>query len=169
MTNESANRKPGERRAVSVKIADARECAKAISAAIEKRARELGRPCHPRSEQENWRLAEKEVLQPLCCGTLNSKDEAAVSIFCSALGVKDVQEIEVSVEPHRVILAGKSGSTTGPGEATTKYRVLSLADEIDPLSAKATLKQHGSVLEIELHKLAKEAPVAKSLVANRAA
>lgn len=169
MVNESRNAKPSERRAVSVKIVDARECAKTISAAIAKRASELGRRYHPHTEQENRRLAEKEILKPLCCGILDSKDEAVVSISCSALGVKDVGEIEVSVEPHRVILAGKSGSTTGPGEVNTRYRVLSLKDEIDPLSAKATLEQHGSLLEIELHKIVKQSLAAEPLVAGRAA
>lgn len=146
MTNQSGKAKPINRRAVSVMITNAKEMANAISEAIAKRTSELGRPCHPRSDQENQRLAAKEILQPLCCGTLNSKDEAVVSIVCSALGMKDVRETELSFEPHCVIFAGKNASSTEPAGAATKYRVLSLADEIDPSSAKATLKQHGSLL-----------------------
>ncbi|MGB0037080.1 MAG: Hsp20/alpha crystallin family protein [Candidatus Acidiferrales bacterium] len=110
------------------------------------------------------RLAENEILQPICCGLLESKDEVAVSIFSSELGPKDIEEIEVCVEPHRLILAGKKSTNFGSAQAAPAYRVLPLKDEFDPSSAKLTLKKHGSLLEIKIHKAGK-----KSLLENRAA
>jgi len=157
MKNPSGKPSAGERSAISLKIGDAAACNKAISAAIAKRANELAQPwpCHPRSDQENWHLAEKEVLKPLCCGILDSKDEAIVSIFCSALGTKDLTEIEVCVEPHRVTLVGRGGSDGKPAENTTTYRALPFVDEIDPSSTITTLK-HGTTLEIRLRKVSKQ-------------
>jgi hypothetical protein len=127
MTNQPGAAKPVERH-VAVTIGNPGECAKTISAAIAKRADEI---C-------------------LNCGILDSKDEEVLSIFCSGLGVKDIKEIEVFVEPHCLILAGKNEADA------TAYRVLPLADEVDPLSVKAVLKQHGLILEIKLRKLGKE-------------
>lgn len=137
---------------VVAKIGNAADWRKSISAAIAKRAYEIyqsqGR--RPGRDQENWRLAESEVLQPLCCGILQSKDEIMVSLFCSAVGAKDIREIEAVVEPHRLILVGKKRSDSEPGKDANVYRVLPLKEEFDPSSVK--LRQRGPLLEIEIHK-----------------
>jgi hypothetical protein len=92
---------PNKEQFVVAKIGDAADCRKSISAATAKRAYQIyqsqGR--RPGRDQENWRLAENGVLQPLCCGILQSKDEVMILLFCSAMGAKDIREIEVVVEP----------------------------------------------------------------------
>jgi hypothetical protein len=134
------------------KIGNAADCCKNISAAIAKRAYEIYQSQGRRlgRDQENWRLAESEVLQPLCCGILKSKDEVNISLFCFALGAKDIQEVEAVVEPHRLILMGKRRSDSEPGKDANVYRVLPLKEEFDPSSVK--LRQRGSLLEIDIHK-----------------
>ena len=136
----------GEVRAPNVKIGDATECSKAISDAIAKRAYEIyecsGR--QPGSDRKNWFLAESEIIKPLSCGLLKSKEGITVSMCHSSLNAKD---IEVCVEPHRLIVMVHADSNSTIGPAAT-YRVLSLADEIEPSSVK--LKAQGSLLEIKL-------------------
>jgi hypothetical protein len=167
MSVQSQTSRPAERHALNVKIGNTSETLKSISAAITKRFSEISQhePSQPASDRENWKLAENEILQPLAsCGILESKDEAVISIFSSALRAKDLEEIDVCVEPHRLILVGKSGSGPGSSKAPVVYRVLPLADEFDPASVKLTSKQHGSLIEIEIHKHDE-----KSLVQPRAA
>lgn len=145
---------------IKVKIGDSQACHQAISAAIAKRAYEIyqRRGCGPGRDREDWQLAEKEVLRTLsCCGILDSKNEIVISMFCSALGFEDIEEIEVCVESHRLILVGKKGSGSTSEEDTTIYRVLPLTEEVDPSSAKVWLKQRDSLLEIEVRKHCEEA------------
>ena len=78
---------------VLAKIGNAADCRKSIRATIAKRAYEIyqrqgSRPGH---DQQNWRCAESEILQPLTCGILQSKNEVIVSSFCSAMGAKNLQ------------------------------------------------------------------------------
>lgn len=148
MTNKPPTSEPVEARAPSVKIGNATECSKSISDAVAKRAYEIyersGR--QPGSDRKNWFLAESEILKPLSCGVLKSKDGINVSICRSSLSAKD---IDVCAEPHRLIVMARndSNSTIGP---TAVYRVLPLADEVDPSSLK--LRAHGRLLEIKLSK-----------------
>lgn len=166
MANQLGTAKSRERHVANVKIGDTSECLEAISAAITKRAYEISQRARlvPGSDRENLRLAENEILQPICCGLLESKEGVTVSMFCSAIGPKDIEEVEVCVEPHRLILAGKKRTSSGSAQAASVYRVLPLADEFDPSSVEPVLKQHGSLLEIKIHKVGK-----KSLIENRAA
>lgn len=164
MSADSGNRKPIDKHAVHVKIGNAPECRKAISAAIAKRAFEIyqlrGRA--PGCDLENWRLAESEILQPLASyGMLDSKEEAVFSMFCHALGGKEIDELEVCIEPRRMILAGKNSRGSAAGDAAPVYRILRLKEAFDPSSMTLTLKQHGALLEIQLHKLGKACLVRK--------
>lgn len=151
----------GEVRATDERIGDATECRKAISKAVAKRAYEIyersGR--QPGCDRKNWSLAESEILKPLNCGVLKSKDGVNVSICRSSLGSRD---IEVCVEPHRLIVMAHKDSHSMIGPAT--YRVLSLSDEVEPSSVK--LKTHGRLLEI---KLSKAGASKKALLAKAAA
>jgi|SRR5271156_1875640 len=137
---------------VLVKIGNAADWSKKIRAIIAKRAYEIyqsqGR--RPGHDQENWRRAEGEILQPLSCGILQSKNEVLVSSSCSAIGANSLGEIEAVVEPHRLILVGKKRSDSERRKEANVYRVLPLKEEFDPSSA--TLRQRGSLLEIEIHK-----------------
>jgi hypothetical protein len=71
-------------------------------------------------------------------------------LSCSALGAKNLEEIEACVEPHRLILVGKKGPGSGSAKDASVYRVLPLSEEFDPSSVK--LRQNGSLLEIEIRK-----------------
>jgi HSP20 family molecular chaperone IbpA len=137
---------------VAARIGNAANHVKAISAAVSKRAFEIyqrqGR--RPGRDQENWRAAEREILPPLTCGILRSKDNIVVEIACSALGAEDLEKIEVYIEPHRLILVGKRAPDPKSKESTNVYRVLPLKYEFDPNSVK--LRQRGSLLEIEIRK-----------------
>ena len=108
------------------KIGNAADCRKGISAAIAKRAYEIYQSQGRRlgRDEENWHLAESEILQPLCCGILQSKDKVIVSLFCTEMGAKDIRDIEAVVEPHRLILVGKKRSDSEPGKDANVYRVL---------------------------------------------
>jgi hypothetical protein len=136
---------------VVAEIRNAADNRKTISTAISKRAYEIYRSqgCRPGRDQENWCAAEREILQPLACGILKSKDNIIVEFTCSALGEENVEKIEICVEPHRLILVvGKRRSDSG--EDINVYRVAPLKDEVDPNSAK--LRQRGALLEIEIRK-----------------
>jgi hypothetical protein len=167
MTFQPKPSRPAERHSLNVKIGNTSETLQSISAAITERICEISRHegPNPLSDPEIRKLAEKEILQPLAaCGILESKDEADISLFSSALGAKDLEEIEVCAEPHRLILVGKTGPSSGSHVARTVYRVLPLAEDFDPTSVKLTSKQHGALIEIEIHKQGK-----KSLNVPRAA
>jgi hypothetical protein len=152
MNAQTKSSVPCKEHPVDVKIGNVADCRKRMSGAIAKRAYEIYQrdERHPGRDLENWLLAESEVVQPLCCGVLNSKDEVFVSLFCSALGAKDVEEIEAFVEPHRLILVAKKRPSPESAGDPYIYRVFPLTGEFDPSSVK--LRQHGSLLEIKIHK-----------------
>ena len=143
---------------IDVKIGNSEECLAAISKAIEMRGTEISQRegCPAGREQEHLRLAESEVLRPLACGVLDSNDEVTISLFCSALGAKNIKEIEVCVEPRRLILAGRRGLSSESTETATFYRVLQVKDDLDPSSATLKLKSNGSLLQIHIGKVRKE-------------
>lgn len=164
MSADSGTVKPNERHAVNVKIGNASECQRAIRAAIAKRAFEIYqlRGRIPGCDLENWRLAESEVLRPLASyGMLDSKEETVFSMRCNSLGGNEIDKLEVCVEPRRLILAGKKGNGTAACDVTIAYRVLGLKEAFDPSSVKLTLKQRGTLLEIQLRKLGQPALVHK--------
>lgn len=160
MTDKPLTTESSEAQATNVRIGNATECRKAISDAVAKRAYEIyersGRQAG--CDRKNWSLAESEILKPLSCGVLKSKDGVNVSLCRSSLSARD---IEVCVEPHRLIVMGHpdSNSTIGP---TATYQVLSLSDEIEPSSVQ--LRAHGGLLEIKLSKAGanKKVPLARA-------
>jgi hypothetical protein len=147
-TTDAAAR--GERHWAKARLGNAASCRKAISEAIAKRAYEIyeNRGCRPGQDRNNWRVAESELVQPLPCMVLKSNDEITISSFSSVLGLKEINEIDACVEPHRVILVGTKCSASGEGVGAV--RVLPLKDEIDPTTAK--LRQNGPYVEIEIRK-----------------
>jgi Protein of unknown function (DUF2934) len=135
---------------VKAKIGNAADCRKAISDAIERRAYEIyqHQGCRPGQDRHHWRLAESEIVQPLSCGVSESSDDINISAFSSVLGTKDIDEIEVCVEPHYLMLVGKKQSVFG--EDVGAVRVLPLKDEFDPSSVK--LRQNGPCVESEIRR-----------------
>lgn len=149
MTDKPPTAEPVEARAPNVKIGNATECSKSILDAVAKRAYEIYERsgCQPGSDRKNWFLAESEIIKPLNCGLLKSKEGITVSICRSSLHAND---IDVCVEPHRLIVMARNDSNSMIGP-TAVYRVLPLADEIEPSSLK--LRAHGRLLEIKLSRV----------------
>jgi len=116
---------------------------------FEARGREHGR------DLEDWLRAESELLCPVSIAMSESKDR--VSVRANVAGF-DQSEIEVSVEPSRVMILGKktkSTRTTEPG--TTEPRgshpdqileVIDLATEVIPERATVELQAGELILEL---------------------
>jgi DUF2934 family protein len=160
MANELQGVLREERPALKVKIGNSSQCLRSAADAIAKRAYEIYevRGHIPGHEYEDWKSAEKETLQPLFCGILDSKNGAIVTVTRSAFGDvgNDIQEVEVCAESRRLILKANKPAD-GKLPAVTVYRVLPLADGCDPSSISLRLKQHGRFFEIEMRKACAEA------------
>jgi len=155
MTTQFAGANRAQSRAPNVKLGNTKACLEMLRGAIAKRAYQiyLGSGCRPGCDCVNWQLAENEVLQPLrCCGILDAKDEAVISILFSGICKNEIEEIQVCVEPHRLVLVGKRELSPTSGEDTAIYRVLPLKDEFDPSSVKLDLKHRNALFELRIHK-----------------
>ncbi|MBZ5690167.1 MAG: DUF2934 domain-containing protein [Acidobacteriia bacterium] len=116
---------------------------------FEARGREHGR------DLEDWLRAESELLCPVSIAMSESKDR--VSVRANVAGF-DQSEIEVSVEPSRVMVLGKktrSTRTTEPG--TTEPRgshpdqileVIDLATEVIPERVVVEWKEGELILDL---------------------
>ncbi len=126
-------------------------CRKEISDALRERAYEIYRRRGKRAgnAHEDWQLAEKDLLEPLCCGILSSKDGIVISLHQSDL---PVSEIEVCAEPRRLVVIQKTHSGDDPEEIKRTFRVLPLGVEVDP--ASVAVRPHGRFLDIEVRKAA---------------
>ncbi|MGH9713343.1 MAG: DUF2934 domain-containing protein [Candidatus Acidiferrales bacterium] len=147
MKVEKAENGANEHGRMKVSIADTQATLKRISDAVARRAYELykDRKAAPGNDKEDWRRAESEVLVPLSCRTLQL--ENGVLVQTDILDLRSNQ-VEVSIEPGRLIIAGKARAA-GNGRKISTFRVLNLAKAIDP--STAVLRQQGPILEIELH------------------
>jgi len=157
MATQTEPLEPVETCAPPVRIGNLSETLNGIRRAVTKRAYEIYQrhAGQPGRDREDWLLAKKDVLQPLgCCGILNSKDEAVISVCSSALRMADLAEVEVCVEGHRLIFVGRKQASDASLAGETKFRVLDLADEFDPSSVR--IRQDGPLFEITIHKLARK-------------
>jgi HSP20 family protein len=124
---------------------------------FEKRGREFGR------DIDDWLHAELELLRPVPFEIVELEGELKVRAEVPGFTAKDIQ---VSVEPHRVIISGKLERTTDRQSEGTEsaevrsdeiFRTLELPTEIDPSKATAILKD--GVLNLTLAKAAISEPV----------
>jgi len=152
MTRENPRGLSANCRGATIKIGNAADWSEKIFAAIAQRAYEIfeRRGREPGHDQEDWRAAEAEILCPLSCGVLDSKDEIDVSLACPALGDKEIAEIEACAEPSRLIFIGRKRSKSERDGKEIMYRVFPLKEECDPSSVR--LHRHGPIIEIALHK-----------------
>jgi len=138
---------------------------KEVSEAIAKRAydffeqhgRELGR------DVDDWLHAELELLKPVPTEITEDDRELRVRAELPGFSAKDIQ---VSVEPQRVIISGKLEKTDEQKAERTVYterrsneifRAIELPVEIDPAKAVAMVKD--GVLELSLAKAVITEPV----------
>jgi HSP20 family protein len=114
-------------------------------------------------ELEDWFKAESELLHPVHIH-INETDKA-FSVHAEVPGF-NAKEVEVSVEPRRIVISGKretkeeakQGKTIQCECSSNEFlRVIDLPAEVNASGVVATL--NNGMLEIELPKAAKKAPL----------
>lgn len=119
-----------------------------ISTAIARRAYDLfeGRRSEHGHDWEDWFRAESELLTPVPVRVIETEGE--LKVRAEVPGFTD-KEVEVRIEPRRLIICGKKQQTSGQdqGRAARRVersdeivRVVDLPHEIDPDKARATLE-----------------------------
>jgi HSP20 family molecular chaperone IbpA len=123
----------------------------------------------PGRDQDNWFRAEQELLHPVhvCIG----EADGALNIEAEVPGFNP-DELQVSLEPKRLTIAGKKTSSRESKEkeetiyqercSSEILRVIELPAEVDPAKASATLKN--GVLDLKLPKAASQKAVQKAAV-----
>ncbi|MBZ5660152.1 MAG: Hsp20 family protein [Acidobacteriia bacterium] len=114
------------------------------------------------NDVRHWLQAEKEFLQPL---SFNLEETAGELVVRAEVPGFNANELEVNVEPRRVIITGKRESKKetkeGESQSTEEHseeimRTLDLPCEVDAGKVSATLKE--GVLSIMLPKAEAKAP-----------
>lgn len=131
---------------------------------FEKRGREFGR------DIDDWLHAELELLRPVPIEIIESESELKVRAEVPGFTAKDIQ---VSVEPRRVIISGKLETTADQQPEGTEsvevrfdeiFRTLELPTEVDPAKVTAILKD--GVLNLTLARAAITEPVKVEVTAG---
>jgi HSP20 family molecular chaperone IbpA len=137
----------------------AEEQVKAASDAIASRAYELfeGNGCVSGHDREDWLKAEAQLLYPVRVQASESDD--AVEVKAEVPGFSE-NDLEVCVEPRRVVISGNRPSTSNGKKAKTLFgeigsdrlmKVIDLPVEVNPKSASAALRN--GMVELSLPKM----------------
>jgi HSP20 family protein len=144
-----------------------------ISDTLARRAYELfeGRGRQDGHDLEDWLRAESELLNPMSAEISEADDQMVVRADVPGFKEKD---IEVRVEPHRLIISGKREqihdqkkkrkTLYSERRSDEVFRIIDLFEEIDPDKVRATLQD--GTLEVALPKAD---PAKKSWAAVKAA
>lgn len=98
-------------------------------------------------ELEDWVQAESELFDPVPVEISDQEDHILVRAEVRGFTGR---EIEVGVEPRRLVISGKLQSVEGSQTETTSmteggsreiFRVVDLPDDVDPANASATLSR----------------------------
>lgn len=117
---------------------------------FDKRGREFGK------DFDDWFHAEFEILRPLPIELKETKDMLMINAEVPGF---TADELEVSIDPKRIMITGKTEHTNKRKEATTVFtelrsneifRICDLPVAVDPEKVKATLKN--GLLELTLPK-----------------
>ncbi|MBZ5500688.1 MAG: Hsp20/alpha crystallin family protein [Acidobacteriia bacterium] len=120
---------------------------------FERNGRLLGR------DWEDWFQAERELFHPVHIHVAESDDALAVKAEVPGFSEK---ELEINVEPRRIIITGKRESAKEEKKGKTVYcetcsdqlmRIIHLPAEVEAEKATATLKN--GILELNMPKTAK--------------
>ena len=133
----------------------------AIFEAISRRAYEIfqGSGYAPGRELDNWFQAERELLHPVHIQVNESED--ALEIQAEVPGFSE-KELEVNVEPQRLVISGKRETKTEQKKGETVYsetcsdqilRIVDLPAEVETDKVAANLRN--GVLELHLPKVAR--------------
>ena len=139
---------------------DEKQLVTLVNDSIARRAFQIfeARNSRPGHEVDDWFHAAYEIVKPLDCGLLASDDEISVTADLSVF--EEGGEVELFVEPHRILLRGREAAHPGgtlpdhDGSATpgkVVLRSLALGSVIDP--AGATVSFNGCALQISLPKV----------------
>ena len=126
---------------------------------FEERGRDIGR------DLDDWVHAELELLRPVPIDVTEGDRELKIRAEVPGFTAKDIQ---VSVEPQRIIISGKTEKATTNEREPEKtvysecrsneiFRALDLLAEVDPAKVTATVKD--GVLLLSLAKVPKGQPV----------
>ena len=120
--------------------------------AIARRAYRLfeSRGVSPGREGEDWKRAESEIVHPLECGLVTHDDKVSI---CTDMAVFAEGNVDVCVEPRRLILCGRLSALENRGsnsELGTGYLLLDLPVEVEPSHVHARF--NGRILEIDLYR-----------------
>jgi len=130
-----------------------------LQEAIACRAYELfeSRGCEHGQDQADWLRAESELLQPLSVEVREQEDRLAIEAQMPGFSA---EQIEVSAEPRRLIISGRS-SLTGNEKAENTFsreildkeafRLLDLPVEVDAGKVEATFRD--GVVNVTLPKV----------------
>ncbi len=132
---------------VKVRIGSAEDCWKTLAALIAKRVSSIYNRRTEIQEEgtEAWQLAQAQIERPLPCGMLKLTGGWLISFNSAELGTS---EIELCVEPRRLVLLGRS-FVGGSGAKDTIVRVVKLPGEVDP--SRVTFTREGPIIDIELY------------------
>ncbi len=130
-----------------------------LFATLNRRAYELfeSRGRRDGHDLEDWFHAESELLGPMPVEISDADEELIVRADLPGFREKD---IEVRVEPHRLVISGKREQVHEQQKRKTIYsdrksdevfRLVDLSEEIDPNKVKASLQD--GTLEVELPKV----------------
>jgi len=120
---------------------------------FERNGRALGR------ELEDWFQAERELLHPVHVDV--SETDESLEVKAEVPGFNE-KELEVCVEPNRIVITGKRETAKEEKKGKTVYsercsdqilRIVQLPAEVDAEKAAATLRN--GILELSLPKAAK--------------
>jgi HSP20 family molecular chaperone IbpA len=137
----------------------------AIFDAISRRAFEIfeGSGHAPGREVDNWFQAERELLHPVHIQV--NESEGALEIQAEVPGFSE-KELEVNVEPRRLVISGKRDTKTEGKNEKAVYsefcsdqilRIVDLPAEVETNKVVANLRN--GVLELRLPKVAKTSNV----------
>jgi HSP20 family molecular chaperone IbpA len=120
----------------------------------------VARGCKHGHDQEDWFLAEAELLRPVSVSMSESDDRINVCVNVPGL---EESEVKVSIEPRRITILGKKKMNAMELEGRKVehidwspdriFRLIDLATEVMPESSVAELQ--GGELKFELPKVAK--------------
>jgi HSP20 family molecular chaperone IbpA len=167
MTQDSS-RKPSETTSTDLNPVSARELLKHTQVMVDMVARRAFEIFESRGhldghDREDWFLAESELLRPVTFQVMESDDHL---IAHAEIPGFFPHEIKVSIEPRRLKIGGRTGTSENRNDGKTVmhsleysllpakqiFHVAELPAEVDPSKAKATFT--GGRLEIVMPKVA---------------
>ncbi|MGA3294169.1 MAG: Hsp20/alpha crystallin family protein [Candidatus Acidiferrales bacterium] len=108
---------------------------------FERRGRAAGR------DREDWKLAESDVVRPLCCcGVLELDDKVELAADLQEFDL--ARGIEILAEPHCLTLCGRPPGKAGP----EIFRTVQMPAEVDVARIECDLEEH--LLKVRIFKVA---------------